>query len=845
MRRLALVVLAALLAPSFLLAQRTDLSGLTICIDPGHGGYDPADDRHIVPDPGIDFWESESNWQKALLLQTLLQEKGATVLLTRGSNNVDPALSSRVAYANANNADWFHSIHSNAANGVTNLTLMLVREQIVTGGDPVYGPGTGSPEWPEAWDISRLYLSPYLKSALRTSSYVTYLDWTFYGGANGGWTLGVLRGLTMPGQLSEGSMHDVYPETRRLMNNDYRKMEAYAIRNAFLQYFGVPSDGLGIIAGLQTNSAGAKPLNYSAVRLEPGGRTYAGDAYNNGFYMFDRLAAGTYTVHFETPGFRPDSVVVTLAAGATVFRDRALTIFAAPTVVSSTPSAGSDSVAPHVPVTLAFTKPMNTASVVSAFSIVPPAAGTFSWDGTSTVLTFTPWPPLQAEVDYVVTVAATATAADGQQLDGNGDGTAGDPFSLQFRTVYVDVYPPSIALESPDSGATILTTNPVLNFVFDEPLRLSSVSSTNFVVQEIGGSYQARAVDYAEGAGRGAVTVFLPYGVKPGKSYQVRIAGVADAKGNAIPSGAPIYRTFTVGPDSYTFGIIDSLTGPLGAWAPPASSPNTTGATGASFVASADKRFPSYATFGTTASLTYAWDPGAPEHLIDLGFDTTLTPLVRPVSGTILQTFVHGDGGSALFRFAVEDGFGVDPPGGAGGVEVSPWHVVNWAGWRLVEWPLESVSPGAWTGNGELEGEVRFRGYHIGFDPGASTPSGTIRFARAQFADRTATGVDEPGVPVAFALSEPYPNPFNPSTSMLLEMPVRAQVRVAVFDIVGREVAVIMEGEAGPGRLPIRWDSRDSGGWPVASGVYLVRTTVSGQGAGAGVTMVRKLLLAK
>ena len=179
---------------------------------------------------------------------------------------------------------------------------MLVREKIVPpDGDPGTDPAW-SAEWPEAWDISRLYLSPYLKSALRTASYSTYLDWTFYGGANGGYTLGVLRGLKMPGQLSEGSMHDVYPETRRLMNNDYRKMEAYAIRNAFLQYFAVPSDGLGIIAGLQTNAAGGKPVNFTSVRLEPGGRTFAGDAYNNGFYMFDRLAAGTYTVHFETPG---------------------------------------------------------------------------------------------------------------------------------------------------------------------------------------------------------------------------------------------------------------------------------------------------------------------------------------------------------------------------------------------------------------------------------------------------------------------------------------------------------------------------------------------------------------
>ena len=51
-----------------LFAQRTDLSGLKFCIDPGHGGNNPANDRHLIPDPGTDFWESESNFQKAFYL---------------------------------------------------------------------------------------------------------------------------------------------------------------------------------------------------------------------------------------------------------------------------------------------------------------------------------------------------------------------------------------------------------------------------------------------------------------------------------------------------------------------------------------------------------------------------------------------------------------------------------------------------------------------------------------------------------------------------------------------------------------------------------------------------------
>ena len=238
--------------------------------------------------------------------------------------------------------------------------------------------------------------------------------------------------------------------------------------------------------------------------------------------------------------------------------------------------------------------------------------------------------------------------------------------------------------------------------------------------------------------------MFLPYGLKPGASYQVRIVGVADSNGNAIPAGAPIYRAFSVGPDSYTFGVIDSLTGPLTFWTPPDGSPHTAGATGASFVGTPDKKFPSYAASGTTASLTYTWNTGAPEHLIDLAFDTGLAPVVRPVSGTILQTFVHGDGGSALFRFVVEDSIGIGPSGTAGRMEVGPWHVVNWVGWRLVEWPLESVPPGAWTGNGVLEGESGSAGITSDTIRPQSAPSGTIRFARAQFADRTATGVTDP-----------------------------------------------------------------------------------------------------
>jgi N-acetylmuramoyl-L-alanine amidase len=271
-------LIALIIFPLILFSQqRTDFSGLKFCIDPGHGGYNPANDRHVVPDPGIDFWESESNFQKALLLDTLLKQKNAWVILTRYTNDYpddsqEPSLSARAAIANANNVHFFHSIHSNATGGTnsgTNYTLVLFR-----GYD-------NQPVFPDAKTMSS-YISPQIKNHLRTSTYYVRGDWSFYPdwGTAG---LGVLRPLLMPGQLSEGSFHDFFPETRRLMNQAYRKMEAFAIMKAFMQFYNVVSDTFAIVAGIQTDADSLKPKNGTVVRLLPENRVYYGDYYNNGF----------------------------------------------------------------------------------------------------------------------------------------------------------------------------------------------------------------------------------------------------------------------------------------------------------------------------------------------------------------------------------------------------------------------------------------------------------------------------------------------------------------------------------------------------------------------------------
>ncbi len=74
--------------------------------------------------------------------------------------------------------------------------------------------------------------------------------------------------------------------------------------------------------------------------------------------------------------------------------------------------------------------------------------------------------------------------------------------------------------------------------------------------------------------------------------------------------------------------------------------------------------------------------------------------------------------------------------------------------------------------------------------------------------------------PAVFAVSPPYPNPFNPSTTIRLKIPKAAHVKAAVYDILGQEVRVLRDGSMSAGTHALVWDGRDDSGVMAASGVY-------------------------
>lgn len=108
---------------------------------------------------------------------------------------------------------------------------------------------------------------------------------------------------------------------------------------------------------------------------------------------------------------------------------------------------------------------------------------------------------------------------------------------------------------------------------------------------------------------------------------------------------------------------------------------------------------------------------------------------------------------------------------------------------------------------------------------------------RLQTAPVTAVGQDN--IPTSLAISRVAPNPFNPRTTIWLAVPRAQAVTLNVYDLRGRRVRNLIQGQLEPGHHEVTWDGADATGRVVAAGVYFVRAIMGGE------TVTTKVMLAK
>ena len=95
-------------------------------------------------------------------------------------------------------------------------------------------------------------------------------------------------------------------------------------------------------------------------------------------------------------------------------------------------------------------------------------------------------------------------------------------------------------------------------------------------------------------------------------------------------------------------------------------------------------------------------------------------------------------------------------------------------------------------------------------------------------------------VPTEFDILQNYPNPFNPTTSIRYQLPALSSVKLAVYDILGREVKTLVDGMKNAGYCTAIFD-----GSKCSSGIYLVRLSAIPQNGSQPFVKVMKMLMVK
>lgn len=104
------------------------------------------------------------------------------------------------------------------------------------------------------------------------------------------------------------------------------------------------------------------------------------------------------------------------------------------------------------------------------------------------------------------------------------------------------------------------------------------------------------------------------------------------------------------------------------------------------------------------------------------------------------------------------------------------------------------------------------------------------------------TGVDEHSAtwrPQEFVLRQNYPNPFNPETTIRFELPETAEVSARIFNVLGEEVATLVQQRLPAGTHVLRWNGLDRRGRQAGSGIYFLRLSAGKEVA------VRKMMLVR
>ncbi|MCB2200193.1 T9SS type A sorting domain-containing protein [bacterium] len=229
--------------------------------------------------------------------------------------------------------------------------------------------------------------------------------------------------------------------------------------------------------------------------------------------------------------------------------------------------------------------------------------------------------------------------------------------------------------------------------------------------------------------------------------------------------------------------------------------------------------------FGCNLEASEGWDPG---------LDATNPPL--PPSGHYVRAVVDGQACNAPFgRYFVTDIRAPFEPG----VTESSWTFKVYSsehGTIAMTFDISSLEeynvPEGFTATATVNGETfdLLSNQTITFDYDGGMVPVVIEAAL------TSTSVGEGSdLPTEYSIASAYPNPFNPSTVIRVGLPAAANMDVAVYNVLGKQVASLASGTYNAGYHNLVFDAHS-----MASGVYFIRASVPGK-----LNQVKKVVLVR
>jgi N-acetylmuramoyl-L-alanine amidase len=712
------------------LVSAQKLSDVIIYVNPGHGGYD-ADDRNVTIAPFAagdhnGFWESKSNLDKGLRLRDLLQQAGATVIMSRVTNTSadDRNLTTIAEEANVNQSDFMISIHSNALNGSVNYPLMLFH-----GWD-------GAPIKQASLDVANLFWDNLHSNQ---TSFWTYNNRNVRGDksfAPESWNgYGVLRPLTVPGLISEGSFHDYIPETYRLMSLAYKRLEAWHFYKAFVSYFGIGADTKGKIAGYVKDSYSKVqtpyyypgspdqflPVNGATVTLNPGGLTYTVDNLFNGIYMFEDLEPGTYELVFSAPGYDEQIIqAVTVEANKVTYKPCALakTRNEPLQVISYSPQvAPGHIVSAGTTIGMAFNYELDRTAFELAFSIVPAINGVFQYSNEDRAVSFIPELPFETSTVYTITLSKDARHIGNLPMD--------DDFTFEFTTgsrnrlKVLDVYP--------NQGYDKVTLNSGVKIYFDGKIQTTNIANLIQVRDESGVLVTSANAESNTALGDNGSHYFRMSNLVEGKIYNLSIDPLLKDVDN-LPLDQAKQYSFSVNPIANAVGSIvdDFEVGSQWSLAP----------TNSWNIDEAYTRMLRYSTlkFNGTYSyrLLYSFKEQDAAAVVKYN-----SPSIQLVKNDHLGVYLFGDYSLAELSIIVNDGVET--------LEL-PFTTIDFAGWQFKSVFLSTLGSNTYT----------LVGFKLKSVPGTLSATGFLLFDKMMVSKEYFTSVTPAFGNAKFSI---YPNP--------------------------------------------------------------------------------------